>query len=202
VDGGEGEREIGGGRDSGGEIPESYAPDGALVFSTEGAKSGADLWIRSPGEPPEGRPLLAGPFDECYARVSPDGRFLAFVSNESGRMEVYLTTFPEPGARLQLSVEGGEEPAWTRSGKEVLFLGREGVMAVPVETSPSLSAGTPRKLFDWSPPAPMLEGAYRNQWDATPDGERLLLLETSDDPGSRRLNVVLNWTEEISRGSR
>jgi eukaryotic-like serine/threonine-protein kinase len=197
VNGSEGERAME--SSSAAEIPESYGPDGTLVFSTSGSKSGSDLWTRSPGETGNRHPLLTGPFDECYARVSPDGRFLAFSSNESGRLEVYLTTFPDPGARLQLSVDGGREPAWARGGKEVLFLGRTGIMAVTVETSPALSAGTPRKLFDWTPPAPVLEGAYRNQFDVAPDGERILLVESSVPSATGRLNVVLNWYSELER---
>jgi DNA-binding winged helix-turn-helix (wHTH) protein/Tol biopolymer transport system component len=190
---------------SGGEIPESYAPDGTLVFSTRGPQTGLDLWTLRPGEDGDDgdrHPLLAGPFDECYPSVSPDGRSLAFSSNESGRLEVYLTTFPVPGARLQLSADGGGQPAWTRSGKEVVFLGREGILAVPVETSPTLSAGRPRKLFDWTPPAPTLEGSYRNQFDVAPDGDRFALVDSPDDAPTVRLNVVLSWTAEIARGSR
>lgn len=197
IDGSEVERELGSG--SAGEIPESYAPDGTLVFTKEGSKSGSDLWILGPGAKGEGHPLLTGPFDECYASVSPDGRFLAFSSNESGRLEVYLTTFPEPEARLQISIDGGEQAAWTRNGVEIVYLGKQGLMAVPVQTSPSLSAGTPKKLFDWTPPAATLESSYRNQFDATANGERFVLIDSPDDGAARRWNVVLHWTDEVSR---
>jgi DNA-binding winged helix-turn-helix (wHTH) protein/WD40 repeat protein len=185
------------------ETPESFAPDGTLVFSTRASKTGLDLWMLSPGEHGKRRSLLAGPFDECHASVSPNGQWLAYTSNESGRLEVYLTSFPEPGARLQLSVDGGEQPAWGRNGTEVVFLGTEGIMAVSLSTSPTLSAGTPRKLYAWSPPAPSLEGSYRNLYDVSPDGARFLLIDSPDDAGApRRLHVVLNWTREAFGGSR
>ena len=179
------------------ENPESYSPDGKLlVFTRENLETGFDLFILDL-ENLSRRPLLKTPFDERSARLSPDGRILAYSSNESGRFEVYATSFPEPGARLQVSVEGGEHPRWTRGGKELLFLSSEGVLAVGIETAGGLEPGKPRMLFPFRPPLPQLEGAYRSHYDVSSDGERFLLVEGGDDPASHRLQVVLNWGEEL-----
>ena len=113
-------RELGG--HGGSESPESFSADGKLlVFSEQSFESGFDLSILDASDSSR-RALLATPFDERSARISPDGRFVAYSSNESGRFEVYATPFPEVGARLQVSVAGGEHPRWTRGGQELVFL--------------------------------------------------------------------------------
>ena len=194
IDGAGEPRKLGG--EGGSEIPESYSADGKLLVLTEESfETGFDLWILELGDLTR-RPFLATAFDERSARLSPDGRFVAYSSNESGKYEIYATTFPEPGPRLPISVAGGEHPRWTRGGKEILFLSSEGVMAVEIESAGRLEAGKPRRIFPYRPPIPQLEGAYRSPYDVTSDGERLLLVEGGDDPAALRLHVVLNWREE------
>jgi serine/threonine-protein kinase len=191
IDGGGEPRGLGG--DGGSEVPEAYSPDGRfLVLSEESLETGFDLWIVNL-EDLNRAPLLATPFDERSARLSPDGRTLAYASNESGRFEIYATSFPEPGARLQVSVTGGEHPRWTRGGREIVFFSGEEIMAVGIETAAGLEAGEPRKLFPFRPLLPQLEGAYRSYYDASSDGERFLLVEGGDDPSSHRLHAVVNW---------
>jgi serine/threonine-protein kinase len=186
-------RELGG--HGGSESPESFSADGKLlVFSEQSFESGFDLSILDASDSSR-RALLATPFDERSARISPDGRFVAYSSNESGRFEVYATPFPEVGARLQVSVAGGEHPRWTRGGQELVFLSSEGVMGVAIDTKRGLSAGKPRLLFAYRPPPVRLEGTYRSPYDVSADGERFLLLE-SEDSASLRLHGVLNWLEE------
>jgi serine/threonine-protein kinase len=199
IDGAGEPRELGG--EGGNERPESYSPDGKrLVVSEQGFETGYDLSILDLEERTR-RTFLATPFDERSARVSPDGRFVAYSSNESGRFEVYATSFPDPGARLQVSVSGGEHPRWTRGGKEIVFLSSEGVVAVGIGTAGGLEAGKPQKLFAFRPTPPRLEGEYRSHYDASSDGERFLLVEGGDDPSSHRLHVVLNWLEERQRAA-
>jgi len=195
IDGASEPRGLGG--EGGSEIPETYSADGKLlVLSEESFETGFDLWILDMADLTR-RPFLATPFDERSARLSPDGRFLAYASNESGKFEIYATSFPEPGARLQVSAAGGEHPRWTRGGRELLFLSSEGVMAVGIETAGGLEAGKPRKLFPFRPPLPQLEGSYRSHYDVSSDGEGFLLVEGGDDPASHRIHVVLNWREEL-----
>jgi Tol biopolymer transport system component/DNA-binding winged helix-turn-helix (wHTH) protein len=195
VDGSGRERKIGRGERN--ERAETFTPDGRnLVYSTENPRGGFDLGLVPLEGEGEERPLLRTPFDERYARISPDGRFLAYSSNESGRFEVYVTTFPDSGPRLQVSAEGGWHPAWTRGGRELVYLTDDAVVAAPISTSQSLSAGRAETLFDWRSPLPSLEGAYRKHYDVSADGERFVLVETEDDPSARRLYVVLGFPEE------
>ena len=179
------------------ERPESYSRDGkTLVVSQEHSETGFDLWwIELEGEP-QRRPLLVTPFDERSASLSPDGRFIAYSSNESGRFEVYVASFPEPGARFQVSVDGGEEPRWTRGGREILFLGTDGVSAAAIDASGKPLGEKPRMAFPWKAPLSFLEGAYRKHYDALPSGERILLIEGETDPASNRVHVALNWIRE------
>jgi serine/threonine-protein kinase len=193
VDGAGEPRELGG--QGGSETPESFSPDGRLlVFSEQSFESGFDLSLFDRSDSSR-TPLLVTPFDERSARISPDGRFLAYSSNRSGRFEVYATPFPEVGARLQVSVDGGEHPRWTRGGKELVFLSSEGVMSVAIDTERGLSAEKPRLLFAYHPPPARLEGTYRRPYDVSSDGERFLLLE-GEDTAPNRLHGVLNWLEE------
>jgi serine/threonine-protein kinase len=102
------------------QVPESWVPGGrALVFSEEFGEGGSDLWLLAEGG--ERRPLLRTPFDERSARLSPDGRWLAYVSDESGRDEVYVRSFPPPGGKVQVSVGGGDRPWWTPNGDALTF---------------------------------------------------------------------------------
>ncbi|MGH9322010.1 MAG: hypothetical protein ACRD21_18385 [Vicinamibacteria bacterium] len=94
-------------------------------------------------------------------------------------------------------MSGGEEPRWTRGGREILFLASAGVHAASIETSGKPAAEKPRWILPWKPPLPLLEGAYRKHYDATPGGERILVVESENDPESNRIHVVLNWLGEI-----
>jgi serine/threonine-protein kinase len=193
VDGAGEPRNLGG--QGGSESPEAFPADGnLLVFTEEGFEGDFDLSILDLSDSTR-RPLLATPFDERSARLSPDGRWIAYSSNESGKFEIYATAFPEIGARLQVSVAGGEHPRWTRGGKEIVFLSSEGVMAVEVATEGSLSASKPRLLFPYRPLPVRLERTYRTPYDVSADGERFLLLER-EDAASDRIHGILNWLEE------
>ena len=128
---------------------------------------------------------------------SPDGHWLAYVSNESGRFDVYVQPFPGPGGKRQISTEGGNEPVWSRNGEELFYRNGNQMMAVEITTEPSFSAGTPRLLF---------EGAFRRgsvlraDYDVTPDGQRFVMLQQGGpDSGATQINVVLNWFEELKQ---
>jgi Tol biopolymer transport system component len=138
-------------------------------------------------------PVLQSPFNEGQARFSPNGRFLAFVSDESGRNEVYVTSFPRAGSSIRVSTGGASSPVWGRDGREVFYLSanRE-LVAVPVRTTPSLELGSPVTLFS-------LKGPAWNGFDVSADGKRFLAVVPEVVAKEQPLTVVLNWTAEIVR---
>lgn len=180
--------------------PESFTPDGTtLVFSELHPETGFDLWALSLDSVPERsvpRPLLGTRFDERHARVSPDGRWLAYVSDESGTAQVYLRPLwssSEPG-RTQLSPERGDQPLWDASGERLTYRSPEAVMEVriPAGSRP----GAPRRLFPWRFPLRVFEGLYRRDLDTFPNGD--LLMIRSRPAERQQLHVVLGWSGELT----
>jgi len=131
---------------------------------------------------------------------SADGRFLAYVSNASGRPEVYVQTFPEGGGKWQVSSAGGSEPVWARSGKELFYRAGNQMMAVSIEAEPTFTAGKPTALF----PDPYLKsGWFQAVYDVSPDGQRFVMVQSSDEAeGSTQLSVVQNWPELLKPSER
>jgi eukaryotic-like serine/threonine-protein kinase len=179
---------------------ESWTKDGRfLLFTSEGPKTAADMWaLPLPGQ---AKPvsLLQTQFDEGAARVSPDGRWLAYSSNESGNFEVYVRPFaPEApagtGAKWLVSKGGGVDPGWRSAGKELFYLGLGSqMMAVDIDTSKGFQAGTPQRLFI-APTQALTAG-----WEVSPDGKRFLF---SAPPGTGRtvpFTVVLNWAAGLKK---
>ncbi len=194
--------------------PISWSPDGRLLaFIEVNPTTGVDIWVLQMGDPSatsgqapsaatgQGRkaqPFLRTPFNENTARFSPDGRWLAYVSDESGRVEVYVQPYPGPGGKWQISTEGGTEPVWNPNGRELFYRAGDKMMAVDIATQPGFAAGTPRKLF---------EGRYElapvpiNNYDVSPDGQRFLMVKPTEQEQAAptQINVVLNWFEELKR---
>jgi serine/threonine protein kinase/Tol biopolymer transport system component len=153
------------------------------------------------------KPLLNNPdYVEVQPRLSPDGKWLAYVSNESGKSEVYVRPFPEVNkGRWQVSTKGGVSPIWAPNGRELLYFSEDdaSVTTVAVETGQAFSAATPRKLFSRSP---YLAGGNTpgTPWDIHPDGKRFLMMKLTAAPSSaaivpRKINIVLNWFEELKQ---
>jgi len=161
------------------------SPDERLmVFGSVGDTTGWDLLtlpLRG-GEKP--KVYLASPGREQEAQISPDGRWLAYSSWESGVAEVYVQSFPEPGRKLRISVDGGQFPGWTRGGKELTYVQGSTLMSVPIGGGTDLDPGAPRPILS------LPEGTTGG--DMTPDGERLLL--THGAAPRRDIRVILNWT--------
>ncbi len=168
------------------------------VYRSQGGAAGSRrLLIRQNGVDSTVRTLLQTRFDNYAMVISPDGQWLAYVSNESGAAEVYVRPFPSvDSARVAISVGGGVEPLWRRDGTELFFRNSRGDMfAVPVTTGRRFTAGTPKLLF--SIPGLSVQD-YHRSYDVHPDGKRFLMLE-SGGRDSKDLNLVLNWPAELER---
>jgi Tol biopolymer transport system component len=131
-----------------------------------------------------------------HPAFSSNGRWVAYDSAETGRVEVYVRPFPEPGGITKISTEGGYEPLWSRDGKELFYRCGDKMMAVTIETEPELKVGTPRELF---------KGQFRGttshlglSYDIAPDG-RFIMIQEDEESAKTRINVVLNWFEELKR---
>ena len=145
----------------------------------------------SPAREPQG--VLETSAEEIHAMFSPDVRWIAYTSNESGSPEVYVRAFPDAGARWQVSVRGGAQPRWRRDGKELFYLALDGrLMAVAVNATPAgIETGPPRPLFDTG-----IRGGFldrRNQYLVTKDGQRFLVNLSAEDENSAPITVVMNW---------
>jgi len=192
-----------------GHYPAAWSADGKALVLTEWDAEAAnyDLGIL----PLEGdrklRLLLQEKFNEVQPRISPDGRWVAYTSNESGKNQVYVRPFPEVGGgRWQVSAAGGDSPLWSPAGRELFFRNGDAVMAVLVETDPAFTPGTPKMLFQGTYVSSVLWFDDWNQavWDISPDGRRFLMMKetglaASGVVRSRKITVVLNWFEELKR---
>ena len=185
--------------------PHSWSPDGQLLAFIEiNPTTGFDIWVQRMGNPSSGsgqvrnaQPFLRTQFNETTPRFSPDGRWLAYISDESGRFEIYVQPYPGPGGKWQISTEGGNEPVWNPNGRELFYRSGDRMMAVDVTTRPGFIAGKPRMLFEGRyEPAPVPIANY----DVSPDGQRFLMVKTSEqDSSTTQINVVLNWFEELKQ---
>ena len=188
---------------SGGEIfPQAVLPDATAVIvygDFTGANSNEDIAIvRLDGDAQTVVPLLHTTFNERFPDVSPDGRWLAYASNESGAEEVYVRPFPDvdAGGRWQVSTNGGTQPRWASNSTELFYRNGNAIMTVPVETEPSFAAGNPTVVFEGQYAAPLGGRTY----DVSLDGERFLMLKEVDrDSEPVRIVVVRNWFEELRR---
>jgi eukaryotic-like serine/threonine-protein kinase len=179
------------------QFPMSWSPDGQLLAFVEvNPTTGYDIWVLRLSDR-KAQPFLQTPFNESVPQFSPDGRCLAYISNESGRWEIYVQSYPGPGGKWLISTEGGTEPVWNRNGRELFYRSGDKMMAVDVATQPSFTAGKPRVLFEgrYNP----AQGTTPN-YDVSPDGQRFLMIKPSEaEQAPTQINVVLNWFEELKR---
>jgi serine/threonine-protein kinase len=174
-----------------------WSPDGQhLVYVEWHPQTGADLWtLQLDGKTPP-RLFLRSPFNEKQAAFSPNGRWLAYVSDESGQNEVYVQPFPGPGPKQQVSADGGEEPAWSRPGHELFYRIGGRMMVVNVGDSGHFSVDRPRRLF---------EGLFyytavpNRTYDLSPDGRFVMVGEPELEYATRQINIVLNWPASLAQ---
>ncbi|HEX6884709.1 MAG TPA: protein kinase [Planctomycetota bacterium] len=183
------------------QTPQSVSPDGRwLVFNQAGGATlgSGDIYLipltTDAGER-KARPLVRTAAGERNGRISPDGRWLAYVSDVSGQEEVYVQPFPGPGASLQVSLDGGEEPLWSPDGRELFFVSSARLMVVELSATPASSAGSPRVLY---------EGRYRpsvnanTPFDIAPDGKRFLRVQQGQPEAAlTRIEVVQGWSAQL-----
>jgi Tol biopolymer transport system component len=178
--------------------PTSWSPDGqVLAYFEVHPTTGWDIWMLRLSDR-KALPFLRTQFNESVPRFSPDGHWVAYMSNESGRFELYVQPYPGPGGKWQISTEGGTEPTWNPNGRELFYRSGDKMMAVDISTQPTFTAGKPRVLFEGRyEPTP----ATFPNYDVSPDGKRFLMLKPSEQEaaGPREINVVLNWSEELKR---
>jgi len=177
------------------QYPASWSPDGRfLAFHDDHATNRTDIWIlERDGDP---RPLIATPASELNEKLSPDGRWIAFSSDESGRSEVYVRPFPNVDAgKWTVSTAGGHSPVWSPDGRELFYMSRAALMAVSVDIrGSSFVAGTPARLFDGP-----FDTTQNANYDIFPDGMTFVMVEADPDARPTRLQVIVNWSEELSQ---
>jgi dipeptidyl aminopeptidase/acylaminoacyl peptidase len=180
-------------------FPTSWSPDGRFIlFSARGPDTAGDAWILpmiGAGKP---YPFMQTTFTETSGMFSPDGHWVAYVSDESGESEVVVAPFPGPGTKQRLSTAGGTNPQWRRDGKEVFFLAadRNITSAAVVSGEGRFEAGTTRALF--AVPTGLRQGYF---WDAAPDGERFIVVAQADEKRATSLALVVNWPVLITGAS-
>ena len=166
---------------------EDVSPDNRFLLYSTTTSAGSDLWLLPLGGDDKPQALLQTEFNESQARLSPDGRWIAYVSDESGRDEVYVRSFPQLDGRWQISLSGGRLPRWRGDGRELFYLSPQGeVLAVDVAAGPAYRTGAPRML---------LALRHADQYDVGPDGHQFLVAIPTID-SRNGLQVVVNWQEE------
>jgi eukaryotic-like serine/threonine-protein kinase len=172
------------------------SPDGrSLLYQRMNPKTGWDIWALPLGGNGEAVPVVQTDADERTARLSPDGRWVAFVANTSGVFEVYVQPFPGPGRRSQVSTRGGDSPQWRSDGAELFYLALDGKL-----TATSIKPAADRQSIDVGPPVPLFVaqvGAVSigaSNYAPSVDGQRFLVNRLLRDIGATPVRVVLNWS--------
>jgi len=176
-------------------MPTSWSPDGESLafYSPDGAR---DIWTL-PRER-DALTFVATTFNERSPMFSPDGRWLAYVSDESGRDEIYVKPYPGPGGKWPISTEGGTEPQWSADGRELFYRLGEKMMVVEVQSEPAFTSEGPQLVFE----VPYLTNQFgTSNYDISPDGQRFLMIKAAEEEEGQQgqINVVQNWFEELKR---
>ncbi|HLG05445.1 MAG TPA: hypothetical protein VI383_04780, partial [Gemmatimonadales bacterium] len=167
--------------------------DGRAIIFREGGGNSRDVWVVSLDSARTVRPLLRTPFNERNLALSPDGRWLAYVSDEAGSDEVYVRRIEEGSGRWPVSRNGGQEPRWGPGGRDLFFRSADSVLSVTMEPGPEPRFTTPRVVltgdFD--------SDRNRPVWDVSPDGSRFIFTRPQGESSTRGLNIVLHWFDQL-----
>jgi serine/threonine protein kinase len=179
-------------------FPTDWSPDGRIITYHSPNETGWDLWTVSLSDR-KPTPFLRTQFTEIQGRLSPGGRWMAYASDESGVMEVYVRSFPAAGDQTRVSSGGGAEPQWRADGKELFYMASDRrLMSVHVNAGPRFEAGAPMPLFETR--IPVFSTPYRNNtYAATADGQRFLVNTMVDEAPPTPINIILNWPLLLSQ---
>jgi serine/threonine-protein kinase len=176
-------------------FPSSFSPDAKMLACTKMyTATGADIWmVRLDGER-RAQPFLKTSFNESSPVFSPDGRWVAYVSDESGMEQVYAVRSADGGGKVQLSTDGGTDPVWAASGRELFYRNGDRILSVGIESKATLGVGKAQQLFSMA-----MVHRESPTYAVTRDGQHFLMVKESETEAARQLNVVVNWFEDLKR---
>ncbi|MGA7928008.1 MAG: protein kinase [Candidatus Sulfotelmatobacter sp.] len=179
---------------------DDWSHDGQyILYSVSSQATGSDLWVLPLADGTKAQPFLQTRSAEVQGQFSPDGHWVAYCSNESGRWEVYVTPFPGPGGKFQISTGGGQQPRWRRDGKELFFLSPDRkLMVVPIQHEETFVAGSPQALFQTRAREPVSSEEFFT-YDVSADGQRFLINSDLPEKNPPPVDIVLNWTAELKK---
>jgi Tol biopolymer transport system component len=182
----------------------TYSPDGRFVMYAQlHPNTNLDLYLVSTGPDKTIQPFLQTRFVEAQPRISPNGKWVAYISNETDQFEVYVQTFPVGGGKLPISVGGGSQPQWRADGRELYYYSPDRkVMAVEVNgDGPTFKFGVARPLFDIRVTGAGIDQSFpgAGYFTHTRDGSRFLVPSIPEAPQRQQINVIVNWTQDLKR---
>ena len=176
-------------------VLKDWSRDGKLILFELNSASGPDVWVLPLTGDRKPYAFLNGKYGEGEPRLSPDGKYLAYTSNESGHDEIYVQTFPDRAEKWQISTRGGYDPRWSGNGRELFYLSPEQrMMSVPIRTTPSFDPGTPADLFGAHV---LFPGPGVEHYAVTDDGQTFILYTTAATRSLPSTTVVVNWTADF-----
>jgi len=174
--------------------PNDWSRNGEYILYTRGT----DLWFVTLPELKYSL-FLKAPATLRNGQFSPDGKWVAYASNETGKWEIYVTSFPEPRGKWQVSIGGGEQPRWRGDGRELFYLSSDGkMMAAPVTTGANFDVGTPAALFQATPRQPVSTNDLF-AYDVSREGQRFLILTQLKQAETVPMSVILNWSAKLTK---
>ena len=180
-------------------VPDDWSSDGRfIVYETLNPKTNKDLWVLPMSGDRQPFPFLQTEFNELQAQLSSDGKWIAYTSNESGALEVYVQTFPASGGgKWRVSIAGGCQPSWRRDGRELFYIAADRkLMAVDVKLGAIFEAGVPKTLFATRV---LSLTDFRNHYAVSADGQRFLINSTMEETSATPINIVVNWTAALKK---
>jgi len=177
--------------------PTDWSRDGRFIlFNAYDGIDGSDIWVLPVFGDGKAYALLKTAFEESSASFSPDGLWLAYISNETGRAEVYIQTFPQTGGKWLISNGGGGQPRWRADGKELFYIAPDKtLMSVEVKTESTLETAAPKPLFITK----VRSSTSTNRYVVTSDGQRFLINAPAGDAGMAPIILILNWANGLKK---